>query len=294
MEPITGFKFVVDEQYENEKGVFTVLSMHKDEMVIQWDSGEKIQTEIDLQQRIQQRRLREKFARETKGTEGNIQSRKSGTHNAGPEFEGLQRSDFKSTAARTTWRGRNQLGGAVTSQLPAGAFTFNSWAFAQKPEMHWADVEHRNRDDGAAQGVFFARLDNLSLSYGFFAPRPDAKTGSSRNWDSFATWLMQKENDRMLQALAIEREMAVYVLDRPAFGMLQPFEDGWLIADDKKRQKLDMLFKYIESLPPKDGFNLAVARKVAKDEALTRGKDIAVDIAQLFTLLMPLYEACAS
>jgi hypothetical protein len=30
-----------------------------------------------------------------------------------PEFEGFQPSDFMNTAARTTWHGRNQLGGAV-------------------------------------------------------------------------------------------------------------------------------------------------------------------------------------
>jgi hypothetical protein len=66
MEPITEFKFNFDEQYENEKGIFTVLSIHKNEMVIQWENGEKTRTEIDLQLRIQERRQREKIAREAK------------------------------------------------------------------------------------------------------------------------------------------------------------------------------------------------------------------------------------
>jgi len=34
---------------------------------------------------------------------------------------------------------------------------------------------------------------------------------------------MQKENDRMLKALAINGKMAVYDLARPAFGVLLPF-----------------------------------------------------------------------
>jgi hypothetical protein len=291
MEPITEFEFTVDEQYENEKGIFTVLSIHKDEMEIQWENGEKIRSEIALQQRIQKRRQREKIAREAKDNEAESQSRQAATPKMRPEFKGLLPSDFKNTGARTTWRGRNQLGGAVTKQLPTGNFIFNSWALAQKPEMHWADIGHRNRDDAGVQANFFVRLDYLSLSYGFCATRPDAKSGASRDWDSFATWLMQKENDRMLQALAIDNKMAVYDLGRPAFGVLLPFEDGWRIVDGNEPQKLDMVVTYIDSVLTGDGIGLAIARKVTKDEAVARGKDIAADIAQLFARVMPLYEA---
>ena len=66
MEPTTTFKFTVDEQYKNEKGVFTVLSIRGNEMVIQWKNGEKIRTKIDLQSRIQHRRQQEKIARDAK------------------------------------------------------------------------------------------------------------------------------------------------------------------------------------------------------------------------------------
>ena len=64
MEPITEFEFTVDEQYENEKGVFTVVSIDKQDMVIRWQNGEKITTNIDLQGRIQKRKQREKIIRE--------------------------------------------------------------------------------------------------------------------------------------------------------------------------------------------------------------------------------------
>ena len=290
MEPNTEFEFDFDEQYENEKGTFTVLSIQKNEMVIEWKNGEKTRTAVDLQRRIQERRQREKVAREAKNNEGKSQSRKSAALKMKSEFEGLQPSDFKNTATRTIWRGRNQLGGAVTKQLPKDNFAFNSWALAQKPEIHWTDVEHRNRDNAEAQTVFFVRLDDLSMSYGFCATRPDAKSESSQDWDSFATWLMQKENDRMLQALAVDRKMAVYDLARPAFGVLLPFEDGWRIADGNEPQKIDMLVTYIDSVLERDGVDLAIARKIPKDEAVARGKDIAADIAQLFSLLMPLYK----
>ena len=66
MEPITEFKFSVDEQYENEKGIFTVLSIQKQDMVIRWQNGEEITTNIDLQGRIQKRKQREKISSEEK------------------------------------------------------------------------------------------------------------------------------------------------------------------------------------------------------------------------------------
>ena len=60
MEPNTDFEFTVDEQYENEKGIFTVVSIQKHDMVIRWQDGEKITTDIKLQSRIQKRKQREK------------------------------------------------------------------------------------------------------------------------------------------------------------------------------------------------------------------------------------------
>jgi hypothetical protein len=291
MEPITKFNFNSDEQYENEKGLFTVLSINNNEMMIQWENGEKNLTDIDLQRRIQERRQREKIAREGKDNETKSQLSKSAALKMRQKFEGLQPSDFKNSAARTTWRGRNQLGGAVTRQLPKDTLGFNSWALAQNPEIRWADVEHQKGNDAGAQTYFFVRLDDLSLTYGFCAAQPDAKSESSQNWESFATWLMQKENDRMVQALATNGKMAVYNLAQPASGVLLPFEDGWRIENENEPQKIDMLVTYIDSVLTKGGIDLAIAKKTPKDEVVACGKDIAADIARLFAMLMPLYRA---
>jgi len=54
------FEFVVGEEYENEKGLFKVMSIEKDEMLIRWASGEEAQTTLMFQGRIQQRRNWEK------------------------------------------------------------------------------------------------------------------------------------------------------------------------------------------------------------------------------------------
>ena len=64
MSLISEIEFVVDEQYENEKGVFTVLSIHRNEMVIRWESGEEIRTDLELQRNIQARRQWEQEQKE--------------------------------------------------------------------------------------------------------------------------------------------------------------------------------------------------------------------------------------
>jgi hypothetical protein len=60
------FEFTVGETYENEKGLFSVISISKGDMVIRWENGEEAQTSIELQERIQNRRQWEKTLQQEK------------------------------------------------------------------------------------------------------------------------------------------------------------------------------------------------------------------------------------
>jgi hypothetical protein len=60
MNPAYEFEFTVGETYENEKGLFSVISIEKEDMVIRWKTGEEIETSIEFQGRIQKRRQWEK------------------------------------------------------------------------------------------------------------------------------------------------------------------------------------------------------------------------------------------
>ena len=75
-------EFVVGETYENEKGVFEVLSIQRDAMVIQWENGESIETTVSFQRRIQERRRWERQRREklaaAAGAKGRRAARKAG------------------------------------------------------------------------------------------------------------------------------------------------------------------------------------------------------------------------
>ncbi len=66
MNPAIEFEFTVGEKYENEKGIFTVMSIEKDEMVIRWTNGEEAQTSREFQDRIQERRQWEKTLQQEK------------------------------------------------------------------------------------------------------------------------------------------------------------------------------------------------------------------------------------
>jgi hypothetical protein len=61
-------KFEVGSTYENMKGVFGVVSIHRDTMMIRWEDGSEVVTSVDLQKRIIERMAYENGL--AKGTEG--------------------------------------------------------------------------------------------------------------------------------------------------------------------------------------------------------------------------------
>jgi len=82
MNPVYEFEFTVGENYENEKGIFSVLSIAKDEMVIRWANGEETQTSMEFQGRIQERRQWEKALNEGKTADAKPARRKAKVSNA--------------------------------------------------------------------------------------------------------------------------------------------------------------------------------------------------------------------
>ena len=55
-----GFKFEIGAMYENMKGVYEVISIQKDSMLIRWRDGNEVVTSVDLQRRIIDRMAYEK------------------------------------------------------------------------------------------------------------------------------------------------------------------------------------------------------------------------------------------
>ena len=290
MSLISEIEFVVDEQYENEKGVFTVLSIHRNEMVIRWESGEEIRTDLELQRNIQARRQWEQEQKEKEARAAKTSPGKHGTAGT-PGFSGLRESDFKTSAGGTRWRGRNQLGGAVTHKMPDSRFDFNSWAYANKPEMHWLDVEHKKKQAPERGARFFVRVDRKSLYFGFSITRPEDAEETNANWQAFTQWLANENNDRLLQTMSEENKLSISGGTERHPLTLKSQNETWYVDNGKKQQDLTSASAFMDQLPSSKGMTLEVARVINKNDAIASGKKIAEDIARLFSRLMPLYQA---
>lgn len=287
-------EFNVDEQYENEKGVFTVVSKDKDEMVIRWENGEETRTDIDLQRRIIERRQWEEEQRAREAEAAAKSAQKGGGAQEKKPFSGLLATDFKSSATKTRWRSRNQLGGAVVQQMGASGFKFNSWAFGNKPEMHVQDAAHRKKGSPEDQAVFFVGLDEQALYFGLRVSAPGKPAGAQSDWAAVREWLSVPENETMLRSLVAEEHLRVGSPDNPAFGVLRASEKGWYREDDGSQTAVASLPAQIEQVPGSDSGGLEIAAVVDKETAVAEGTDIAGTIAQLFTRLLPLYRAAVA
>jgi hypothetical protein len=284
-------EFKVDEQYENEKGVFTVVSIHRDEMVIRWENGEEIRTGIALQHRIAERRQWEEQQRLAAAEAARKPSRKSAKKTV---FTGLAPTDFKKSASGTTWRSRNQLGAAVAQKIVTTRLKLNSWAFGNKPEMHVQDTKHHNQGEADYQAKFFVRVDQQALHYGFRVARPESKDAAPSDWSRFYEWLAQPENEQTLRTIAIENNLAVSNLASPSSATLIASEDGWRIDASTPQSDQATLNGYINDTPEPKPLDLALAASMAKDDVVACGPDIATTIAQLFTKIVPLYLAAVA
>ncbi len=293
MESLNEFEFQVDEQYENEKGVFTVVSMDRENMVIRWADGEEIRTDIDLQRRIHSRRKWEKEKIEAKANTAKRNASK-GSGAARKEFIGLEQTDFKDTVAQTTWRGRDQLGGAVASKITANNLNINSWAFAKKPELHWLDTAHRKRGVAKYLSRLFARVDHASLKFGFYAVRPDDTEGTSKDWETLLEWLKDEKNDHILHSLASEYELTTHLRTPSTLTELEALEEGWHIKSGIKEQTVDTLTACIDAMPANCQIELELARTIENAAAVSRGTNIADDIAELIMVLIPVYRVVSS
>jgi hypothetical protein len=283
-------EFEVGHKHENMKGIYEVISINDDSMIIRWENGEQISTSTDLQRRIieriqRQERDNEKMQNQPK--EPKRKNRKS-TSKYGSQFKGFEESDFKKNVTETNWRSRSRLGGAVTERLPSDKFNFNSWAAYRMPAIHWADVKHRGRDDILLQAKFFAQVDENYLYYGFYIERSDNPTDVKNDWNTFISWLKDAKNEYWLNEIVSKHNLDIYDLDEKSFsGIIKSLNKKWEIHSEE----ILSLSNLLDELPKKCCVDLHIAKKVDRDKALSKGEKIADDISTLFEALMPLYEA---
>ncbi len=293
--------FKVGERYENRKGQFEVLSINGEQMEIRWQDGESIWTEVSFQRRVIQNMEFEEAQVKAKAEAGTAAAAKRASRKraGGGRFAGFKETDFSNGVSGTHWRSRAQLGGAVTQRMDAGTFRINSWPVYRMARVHWVDETHREKADDALQGKFFAAASPDGIQYGFFIERPPESKDSPRlDWDAFLEWIGAPENENWLRETAAAQELVLCDHNDDekgecAFqGEIRADENGWRL--DGADKAIPRLCEFIENLPPRKPGSLMIARRVEKKEVMARGADIANDIAGLFEILMPLYQAATS
>jgi hypothetical protein len=293
MEKPEKIEFIVDGQYENEKGVFSVLSIQGDRMVIRWENGEEITTSIELQTRIAERRQWERQKREAEALAAK-RSRSSGSSGKRAAFTGFAFTDFKSDVSRTTWRSRNQLGEAVTKKIDTSRFNLNSWAFGHKPEMHVQDVKCHGDTQSDYQAKFFVRVDPQALHYGFRVACPADGDCGETDWAACRDWLAKPENENTVHSIAVEDKLIARNQNGATSDQLVATDNGWKLDQGGKKSGEAALSEYLMDQSESRPVDLELAVSVDKSDAVASGSEIAETIARLFTRLMPLYQAAVA
>jgi len=284
--------FQVGNAYENEKGIYEVLSLDErsDAMSIKWESGEEVTTSIALQRGIIERR---RFEFEAATAVKKPRGRKPPPVPITP-FEGFNESDFSGSVAGTTWRTQKALGGTVAAQLAPDSARVDSWAVFGMPEVHWMDVEHP-RDQRGLEARLFVRLDKEHLYYGFHVEGSAEESQTEDHWHGFfVEWLRDEENESWLKEIAGKYDLCIEDTkedERPFDGQISVADGCWCLKSGGKPKKVESLATFLKELPPGASVDIQIVKITGKDDTIARGDKIAGDISGLFEALMPLYKA---
>jgi hypothetical protein len=288
-------EFKVGQEHENMKGVYKVLAINKDTLSIRWENGEEVTTPAALQNRIIERMQRERAL--IRGTKKGAKSKSKQLKlpKDVTKFEGLKEADFSKVSAGGAWRHYDSLGGEVAVRLKADKLDITSWPRYGFSQIFWADFDRRCHDDPGLQARFFARLDENSLCFGLCIGGSSEASDAKGDWNAFIAWLRDPENESWLNKIVSEHDCSVYDMnEEQAFaGTIMSAGEKWLLSNNGVDQEIESLGDFLDGLTnngtPAD---LQIAKIFEKDKVVPRGIEIADDIARLFQLLMPLYEAC--
>jgi hypothetical protein len=293
-------EFEVGQKYENVKGVYEVLSIVDDTMTIEWETGEQASTSVSFQKRIIERIQFEKELIEEQKAKALRKGQKAYISKAGEQFKGFAESDFKVTISGTKWRNRSCLGGAVTKRLAPHKLQINSWAVPRKTAIHWQDIGHHRLAATMTQVKFLALIDKTDLSYGFYIERGNQDNKNVSDWNSFMDWLKKENNEALLNKVVIEHHLRIdHKSGKSAIAQIDAHDGKWNIRkktshEEDEGEDIGTLAGFFDKIPASAKIIFRIYQKTAKADILAQGEKIADDIAVLFDVLMPLYEAAAT
>ena len=287
---MTDIEFKIGQEHENMKGVYKVLTIDRDAMCICWEDGEEITTTVALQSRIIKRMHQElALIRGNKGKK----SKKPHFPEYVSKFEGLKEDDFSKNVAGATWRHYDSLGGAVAVRLNSDEFEIVSWPRYGLSAINWANLNHQRHDDFPLQAKFFARVDENCLYFGLDIEWSNQAMDAQDDWNPFIAWLRDAKNDSWLNKVVSEHDFSIYDMNKEGslIGTIMSGGGKWRLFNEGQEQEIESLADFLDDRADSTQVDLQIAKIIEKDKVVTRGVEIADDIARMFEMLMPLYEA---
>lgn len=295
------FRFKVGGTYANRKGAYEVVSLSRGdgEMLIRYvDTGEDVETTIDMQRRIwenmnleQQQAVRDAAEEEASYQKG-----------YGEAFSGLQESDFKTSTEGTTWRSRQNLAGRVALAASEGTpYTFVSWSIYRWPVAfltHREDYEMAAFELGSRKAKFTIELDDEFAYYGFYVERSDGPMDAVWDWTRMSVALISDQ--RLADVISrAESEHGARFLGRMSTGE-ERFHFGNGLAKGARplwdeelapRIPVSERVKLLDTIP--DGYwgEVYVLAQMPKQQAIDKGVRVAEAMVNLIEELFPLYAA---
>lgn len=284
------YPFRLGERYENRKGLFEVLSIDGTDMTIRWDTGEQTTSTIQQQARILRNMEKELLA-------GTMKKGYRAPKSYGEFFTGLRAEDFSNDVTGTHWRAREQLGGAVTKVLNIRE-PFDSWSIYKRSEVHWASVARYRLISAWLQAKYFVRADEQEICYGLYVERSGERSNNQDDWLRFLAWMGDSENSRWFHQtlLSTGATMTNPYQDHPDsafYGRITAVNDGSFHHHAEKSSTFAAteLSGFLSLLRDDLSLNLVIGCTIPREKAVAQGTRISSTIADLFNLLLPVYES---
>ena len=286
--------FKVGQEYENRKGVYEVLGAEDDVLHIRWENGEEVATTKGLQSRIIESMYRELACIKAKKT---AKGKQAGALNDLIRFEGMKEVDFSGDVARATWRHYNTLGGAVAVRLKTDKFNIVPWPSFGVCGVYWTDLDHRCYDAHQSNARFFARLDDKCFYFGLDIESSSPEGDETDGKNAFISWLADSENDSWLNTVVATHDLSICNTEAEDHTdqTIKASEGKWILFNGGGQEKeTQSLTECLDELTNGPRLELHIAKTIDKKDAVTRGAEIADDIAGLFEVLIPAYEASST
>jgi hypothetical protein len=296
--------------YRNRQGEYVVQAIDGDRMVIKYVDGGTLETSARIQARIWENihfeeqmvreQEKERLAQEARAARRQSQPKQTRVR---PIFGGFQEDDFELKKRGIAWSSRRELGRVLAYDLSQRTQEdFGHWIVPRQSRIHVALDEQYDRDSRDETAAFFVAADERGVTFGFRVGKPGGSEKATWPWSTLLESLANERKTQMALRAAMRdhdlsldvyaeskgylREAQILVQDR-GFLLQHETED----QEVTRRMNWEELVTYLEEVAPEQRADLFIRKRLPPQEALVPGAAIADRIAEVFEVLLPLYQA---